>query len=96
MRTVSFAGIGIPFVAHITDQRMMEKFQRYHPEHHNDIVEMLGIDLNRIMHPFSDGQRKRVHNQIGLMRPFKLILLDEITISLDICVRKYLLHWIIK
>ena len=33
---------------------------------------------------------------IGLIRPFKVLLLDEITTSLDVCVRQYLLHWLIK
>ena len=33
---------------------------------------------------------------IGLIRPFKVILLDEILTSRDVCVRRYLLHWLIK
>ena len=33
---------------------------------------------------------------IGLIRPFKVLLLYEITTSLDVCVRQYLLHWINK
>ena len=37
-----------------------------------------------------------MHIMIGLIRPFKVLLLDEITTSLDRCVRQDLLHWIIK
>ena len=33
---------------------------------------------------------------IGLIRIFKVLLLDEITTSLDICERQDILHWIIK
>ena len=33
---------------------------------------------------------------IDLVRPLKVILFHEITMSLDVCVRQYLLHWIIK
>ena len=33
---------------------------------------------------------------IGLILPFKMLLLDEITMSLDVCVRQDLLHWLIK
>ena len=33
---------------------------------------------------------------IGLIRPFKVILLDKIMASLDICVRQDILHWLIK
>ena len=37
-----------------------------------------------------------MHILIGMIQPFKVILLDEITTSLDIRVRQDLLHWIIK
>ena len=33
---------------------------------------------------------------IGLIRPFKVILLNEITTSLDVCVRQDLPHWLIN
>ena len=33
---------------------------------------------------------------INMIRLFKVILLDEITTSLDICVRQDLLYWLIK
>ena len=33
---------------------------------------------------------------IGLIRPLKVILLDEITTSLDVSVRQDLLHWLVK
>ena len=45
------------------------------------------------MNQLSDGQRRRVQILIGLIRPFKVLLLDDITTSLDICVRKDILHW---
>merc|ERR1712127_965795 len=42
------------------------------------------------------GQRRRVQIMLGLVRPFKILLLDEITTSLDVCVRQDLLQWIVK
>ena len=57
---------------------------------------MLGIDLDWHMHQLSDGQRRRVQIMIGLVRPFKILLLDEITTSLDVCVRQDLLQWLVK
>ena len=33
---------------------------------------------------------------IGLIQPFKVLLLDEIMTSLDLCVRQDLLHYLIK
>ena len=56
MRTVSFAGVGTPLMVDIPVYGMMEKLQRSHPESRGELVEMLGIYLNWIMHQFSDGQ----------------------------------------
>ena len=75
---------------------MMEKLQLYHPDHRYELVEMLSIDINWIIHQLSDNQRRRVQILIGLIRPFTVILLDEITTSLDVCVRQDLLHWLVK
>jgi CCR4-NOT complex subunit CAF16 len=33
---------------------------------------------------------------LGLVRPFQILLLDEITTSLDVCVRQDLLRWLVK
>ena len=46
------------------------------------------------MHQVSDGQRRRVQIFLGLIRPFKILLLDEVTVSLDVVVRQDLLHWL--
>jgi CCR4-NOT complex subunit CAF16 len=46
------------------------------------------------MHQVSDGQRRRVQIFIGLLRPFKVLLLDEVTVSLDVVVRQDLLRWV--
>ena len=48
------------------------------------------------MHQLSDGQRRRVQIMLGLIRPFKILLLDEVTTSLDVCVRQDLLRWLVK
>jgi CCR4-NOT complex subunit CAF16 len=42
----------------------------------------------------SDGQRRRVQLLLGLIRPFKILLLDEVTVSLDVVVRQDLLRWL--
>jgi len=96
MRTVAFAGAGVPLMADIPVHKMMEKLQNSYPERRDELVEMLGIDLNWRMHQLSDGQRRRVQLLIGLVRPFKVLLLDEITTSLDVCVRQDLLRWLTK
>ena len=96
MRTVAFAGAGVPLMADIPVYGMMEKLQNSYPDRRDELVEMLGIDLNWRMHQLSDGQRRRVQLLLGLVRPFKVLLLDEITTSLDVCVRQDLLKWLIR
>lgn len=96
MRTVPFAGAGVPLMADIPVYAMMERLQQSYPERRDEIVDMLGIDLEWRMHQLSDGQRRRVQLLLGLIRPFKLLLLDEITTSLDVCVRQDLLRWLVR
>ena len=48
------------------------------------------------MHQISDGQRRRVQIFLGLIRPFKILLMDEVTVSLDVVVRQDLLRWLRK
>jgi CCR4-NOT complex subunit CAF16 len=94
LRTVAFAGYGCPLQADIPVHGMMTKLQSDYPERRDELVNMLGIDLNWRMHQVSDGQRRRVQILIGLLRPFKILLLDEVTISLDVVVRQDLLRWL--
>ncbi|CAB9512783.1 Uncharacterized ABC transporter ATP-binding protein C20G4.01 (Partial), partial [Seminavis robusta] len=94
MRTVAFVGCSVPLMADIAVKNMMEKLQQSYPERRDELVELLGIDLNWRMHQLSDGQRRRVQIMMGLLRPFRILLLDEVTTSLDVCVRQDLLRWL--
>lgn len=96
MHTVAFAGCGVPLMADIAVTNMMEKLQNSYPERRDELMEMLGIDPTWRMHQLSDGQRRRVQLLIQLVRPFQILLLDEVTVSLDVCVRQDLLKWLEK
>lgn len=96
MRNVSFVGNAVPLMADIAVRNMMERLQASYPDRRDELVEMLGIDLDWRMHQLSDGQRRRVQILLGLVRPFKILLLDEITTSLDVCVRQDLLRWLVR
>merc|ERR1711871_1081569 len=96
MRTVAFAGYGCPLQADIPVKGMMQKLQEEYPQRRDELVELLGVDLDWRMHQVSDGQRRRVQIFLGLIRPFKLLLLDEVTVSLDVVVRQDLLRWLRK
>ncbi|KAK1317152.1 ABC transporter I family member 20 [Acorus calamus] len=58
--------------------------------------EVLDIDLSWRMHKSSDGQRRRVQICMGLLKPFKVLLLDEITVDLDVLARANLLSFLKK
>ena len=96
MTNIAFVGASVPLMADIPVHKMMERLQQSYPERRDELVELLGIDLNWHMHQLSDGQRRRVQLMLGLIRPFKILLLDEITTTLDVCVRQDLLKWLIK
>ena len=96
MRTVAFAGYGCPLQADIRVGGMMQKLQDAHPERRDELVKLLGVDPEWRMHRVSDGQRRRVQLLLGLVRPFDILLLDEVTTCLDVIVRQDLLLWLQK
>merc|ERR1712232_896272 len=96
MRSIAFVGSSVPLMADIAVHKMMKNFEQSYPERREELIEMLGIDLNWRMHQLSDGQRRRVQIYLGLIRPFKILLLDEVTTSLDVCVRQDLLRWLVR
>jgi len=57
------------------------------------LVDLLGIDLNWRMHKISDGETRRVQILMALLRPFNMLLLDEITVDLDVLTRINLLKF---
>lgn len=96
MRTVAFAGYGCPLQADIRVGDMMQKLQDEFPGRRDDLIDILGVDLDWRMHKVSDGQRRRVQLLLGLVRPFDILLLDEVTTCLDVIVRQDLLWWLAK
>ena len=73
---------------------MMIKLQNEFPERRDRLVKLLGINMDWRMHEVSDGQRRRVQIMLGLIRPFRVLLMDEITVDLDICARQDLLGFL--
>lgn len=64
------------------------------PQRRDELVRILDIDLSWRMHAVSDGERRRVQLAMGLMRPFRCLLLDEVTVDLDLLSRKKVLQWL--
>lgn len=65
-----------------------------YPERRDELVDILDIDLRWRMHAISDGERRRVQLAMGLLRPWKVLLLDEITVDLDLLSRSNFLGFL--
>ena len=67
---------------------------RHYPDRKDELVSVLDIDLRWRMHAVSDGERRRVQLAMGLLRPWTVLLLDEITVDLDLLSRSNFLAWL--
>lgn len=51
-----------------------------HKERRDKLLDILDIDLDWHMHTISDGERRRVQLCMGLMAPWDVLLLDEVSL----------------
>jgi len=65
-----------------------------HKERRDRLLDILDVDLDWHMHTISDGERRRVQLCFGLMVPWDILLLDEVTVDLDVLVRDDLLNFL--
>ena len=65
-----------------------------YPERLRTLVRILDIDPSWHMHAVSDGERRRVQLAMGLLRPWRVLLLDEVTVDLDLLSRKGFLDFL--
>lgn len=68
----------------------------HYAERKDELVSVLDIDLDWRMHAVSDGERRRVQLAMGLIRPWRILLLDEITVDLDLLSRSDFLAFLKK
>jgi CCR4-NOT complex subunit CAF16 len=64
------------------------------PERTELLLNVLDVDTKWRMHQISDGQRRRVQLVMGLLHPWELLLLDEVTVDLDVLARADFLHFL--
>jgi len=93
-RSVAFAGSSVAFQADIPAKEMMKPLQDRYPERRDELYELLEIDPEWRMHMVSDGQRRRVQIMLAMLRPFKVLLLDEVTVDLDVVGRADFLQYL--
>ena len=86
-RRTGFDGV-CPYSMDIAAREMMAKWQEENKERRDELVRVLGINLDWRMHECFDGQRKKVRIMLKLLRPFRLCVIDEFAADLDIFSRK--------
>ena len=85
-RNISFCGVS-PYMADIRAGDMMKVWQKDNLERRDELVKVLDINLDWKMHQVSDGERKRVQIMLALLKPFKLLIIDEFLNELDVVIR---------
>ncbi len=63
------------------------------PDRRDRLIRLLDVDLDWRLNKVSDGQRRRVQIAMGLLKPYKVLLLDEITVDMDVVGRLDLLKF---
>ena len=91
---VAFAGYSVPLTGDFPAGQMINSIGGVPPERKRLLLDVLDIDEDWRMHRVSDGQRRRVQLAIGLLKPFKVLLLDEVTVDLDALARRSLLNFL--
>ncbi|XP_010522576.1 PREDICTED: ABC transporter I family member 21-like [Tarenaya hassleriana] len=91
-KTVGSAG-EVPLQGDFSAEHMIFGVEGIDPARREKLIELLDIDLQWRMHKVSDGQRRRVQICMGLLHPFKVLLLDEVTVDLDVVARMDLLEF---
>ncbi|KAL6564087.1 ABC transporter I member 21 [Orobanche hederae] len=91
-KTVGSAG-ELPLQGDFSAEHMIFGVEGVDPVRRDKLIELLDINLHWRMHKVSDGQRRRVQICMGLLHPYKVLLLDEVTVDLDVVARMDLLEF---
>ena len=88
---VAFAGYGVALQGDFAAGDMIRNVKGTDPARVDHLIKMLDIDEGWRMTKVSDGQRRRVQICMGLLKEYRVLLLDEITVDLDLVGRLDLL-----
>jgi len=93
-RDIAFAGYKIPLTGDFPAARMLDAVPNVDPERKARIIRALDVNPRWRMHRVSDGQRRRVQIAVGLLNLFDVLLLDEVTVDLDVLGRAALMRFL--
>lgn len=92
-RDVAFAGYNIALQGDLAAGEMIHGVEGIDPTRRQQLIDLLDIDLHWRLNRISDGQRRRVQICMGLLKPYKVLLLDEVTVDMDVVARLDLLDF---
>ncbi|DBA89038.1 TPA: ABC transporter I member 20, variant 2 [Trebouxia sp. C0005] len=92
-RDVAFAGYNIALQGDLAAGEMIHGVEGVDPNRRQQLIDLLDIDLQWRLNRVSDGQRRRVQICMGLLKPYKVLLLDEVTVDMDVVARLDLLDF---
>eukprot|EP01127_Copromyxa_protea_P002888 TRINITY_DN12809_c0_g1_i1.p1 TRINITY_DN12809_c0_g1~~TRINITY_DN12809_c0_g1_i1.p1 ORF type:complete len:274 (+),score=54.50 TRINITY_DN12809_c0_g1_i1:46-822(+) len=95
-KSVAAVSNNIGYHADISVADMIKVMDTPDLERKQELLELLEIDLDWRMHKISDGETRRVQILMALLKPFNILLLDEITVDLDVLTRINLLAFFKK
>ncbi|KAL7439505.1 hypothetical protein ACHAXM_006744 [Skeletonema potamos] len=94
-RRTGFEGV-CPYTLDTTPEEMFVKWQKDHPDRRDELIKVLGVNMEWRMNECSDGQRKKVRLMFKLLKPFKIAIIDEFAADLDIFSRKRFFDYLSK
>jgi len=94
-RDVSFAG-DVALQADVTAGKVIFGVEGACPKRRSELIRLLDVDLTQRLTTMSDGQRRRVQICMGLLKPYDALLMDEITVDMDVLGRHELLSFFEK
>lgn len=92
-RDIAFAGNNVAMQGDISAGSMIFNVEGVDPARRAHLISLLDIDLEWRLNKVSDGQRRRVQIAMGLLKPYQVLLLDEITVDMDVVGRLDLLEF---
>ena len=92
--TVAFAGHNVPYQAMEVSRLIASNAAGVDPNRVSRLTHLLEVDPSWNLTTVSDGQRRRVQILCKLIKPYKILLLDEITTDLDLLARHDLLAFL--
>lgn len=96
--TKAYGAWEVPYTKDISVEDLLKQSDQANgdPKRIEELIKVLDIDMQWRMHIVSDGQRRRVQIMMGLIKPFEVLLLDEVTVDLDVVARADLLNYLDK